>query len=311
MLGSARRPLTLGSFESVVHEHCNGHGSNTSGNRGNVRGDLAGRLKVNITDKALTGFFGSVGNVVGADINHNRARLQPLATYKLGLADSSDNDISLADDSLNVLGTRVALGDGRVLLSEQSADRGADNVASAENDDVGTSEVETGGLDELDSTRWGARGEEGLADSAAEETNVFRVETVNVLGDIHAVNNSLLLSLTGTFKRELDEDTRDLFVLVGFLHRLKDSLDTSSLERTRLFVRGNLDVLDSHTRLFGGLELHANVSRGSSARAELKDDKMRLMEGRVGRMEVGDGLGDGGTDLPVGGEKKDCWRKLA
>lgn len=28
------------------------------------------------------------------------------------------------------------------------------------------------------------------------------------------------------------------------------------------------------------------------------------MEGRVGRMEVGDGLGDGGTDFPVGEENR-------
>lgn len=86
------------------------------------------------------------------------------------------------------------------------------------------------------------------------------METVNVLGDIHAVNDGLLLCLAGTFKGKLNKDTRDLFILVGLLDSLEDSLDASPLERTRLFVRGDLDVLHRHTRLLGSFELHADVS---------------------------------------------------
>lgn len=52
--------LTLGSLESVVHEHGDGHGSDSSGNRGDVGSDGGSGSVVDVTNKALTRLLGCI-----------------------------------------------------------------------------------------------------------------------------------------------------------------------------------------------------------------------------------------------------------
>jgi hypothetical protein len=153
------RPSSLGGFESVVHEHGDGHGANTSGNGGDVAGDLAGGLVVHITDETLARFLRGVRDVVGADVDDDGARLEPLAPHKLGLANSGDNDVGGPDDVLKVLGSGMALGHSGILLPEQGADGRADNVGATENHGAGPGKVKPGRLDELDDAGGGAGGE--------------------------------------------------------------------------------------------------------------------------------------------------------
>lgn len=46
--------VTLGSDERVLHKHGDGHGSNSAGDGRDERGDLNGRVVVDITDEALS-----------------------------------------------------------------------------------------------------------------------------------------------------------------------------------------------------------------------------------------------------------------
>ncbi|GFZ51903.1 hypothetical protein JCM24511_09672 [Saitozyma sp. JCM 24511] len=293
------RPSSLGGFKRVVHEHGDGHGANTSGNGGDVAGDLAGGLVVHITDETLARFLRGVRDVVSADVDDDGARLEPLAPDKLGLANSGDDDVGGLDNILEVLGSGMALGHSGILLPQQGADGRADNVGATENDGVGPGKVKSGRLNELDHAGGGAGGEVRLRDPAGEETDVLRVEAVDVLGHGHRIHHALLLCLAGTLERELDKDPRDLLVRVGVSDQLEHLLHARSLWLARLLVRVHLDVLHRHAGLLRRLELHTDVRRRGRARAELEDDEVRRVERGCLRVELLDGLGQRRPDLPA------------
>jgi hypothetical protein len=192
----------------------------------------------------------------------------------------------------------MALGNGCVSLPEESANGGPDDIRSTNHDDIRSRQIVTSRVDELNDTSWCAGGKVGFRQSRAEETDVFGVETVDILGDDNRVDDHLFLVLCSAFEGELDQDTRDLAVGVGLLDEVKDFLDTRSLETARLGIRGNGNVLDRHAALFGCLLLHSNVGRRGSIGSELENDEVGLVKGRVGSVEVIDGLGYVLTDRP-------------
>lgn len=80
-------------------------------------------------------------------------------------------------NSLKVLGARVALGDGGVALSQESANRSTDNVGATEHDNGSAREVGASAVNELDDTGGGAGCEDGLGNAGGKVTNVLGVES--------------------------------------------------------------------------------------------------------------------------------------
>jgi hypothetical protein len=52
---------------------------------------------VDVADETLTSLLGRVGNVVNANVDDNRARLEPISVYELGFANRRDDDVCCFD----------------------------------------------------------------------------------------------------------------------------------------------------------------------------------------------------------------------
>ena len=111
---------TLGRVENILNQHGNGHGTNSTGDGGNLGSNLDSRAVLNITNKSFTGLFGGIGNVVDTDINDNGTGLEPLTLDKFGDTNRRKKTMSASSDNAgNVLGTAVTHSYGCVSISQE------------------------------------------------------------------------------------------------------------------------------------------------------------------------------------------------
>ena len=78
----------------------------------------------------------SARHAVDADVDHRRARLDPVAADHLGPADGGDDDVGAAHDVGQVAGSRMGDGDGALSPEQQLRHRLADDVRAADHDRV-------------------------------------------------------------------------------------------------------------------------------------------------------------------------------
>lgn len=164
-----------------MKEHGDSHGTNTAGDGCDVRGNLGGGLEFDIANKTLTRLLGSVGNVVGANVDDNGALLELLALDETSLANSNNHDVGILEVLVKILGPGVANSDGGICVLQEVADRTANNVASANNYGVLSLEVDTGFL-EKDHDTLGCAGDEiGVTTTLGQLTDVVSAEAVDIL----------------------------------------------------------------------------------------------------------------------------------
>lgn len=262
----------LSRQDRVLHEHGDRHGTDTSGHGRDEGRDLARRVKVDVAHEARPRLARRVLDKVGPDVDDDRARLEPRGLDKARDANRGDDNVGLADNLLEVLGARVALGDGRVLAAEEGAHGRADNVAAAEDDGVLAADVDPGRLEEEHDARRGARCEQGLARAGREEADVVRVEAVDVLLWRDGLGDAALTVAANLVRqRELDDDAMDVRVGVEALDLGHDLLLADAVLGTAELDQGALDA-----GLCGRLELHLDVGARVGAGALLDDGEAGL-----------------------------------
>ena len=72
--------------QRIYEQHCDCHRADTARHRSDRRGDLRGRLEVDVADQSVTGS-------IDPDIDHHRARLDRVAAEQAGHADSGDEHV--------------------------------------------------------------------------------------------------------------------------------------------------------------------------------------------------------------------------
>ena len=92
------------------------------------------RVEVDVADEAVVG-------AVDADVDHDRARLDPVALDHPVAADGGDQHVGAAADLGEVARARVADRDGRVGAEQQRGHRLADEVRAADDDGLGALEL--------------------------------------------------------------------------------------------------------------------------------------------------------------------------
>lgn len=84
-------------------------------------------------------------------------------------------------DCREVLSVPMALGDGGIFATEKRADWGANDITPAQDDGMLTGELKAGRVDQSDDPGGGARVKEWLGAPGAEQSEVVRMEAVDIL----------------------------------------------------------------------------------------------------------------------------------
>lgn len=119
---------SLCRITGVAHQHRDRHRADAAGRWRDRAGDFFRLLEIDITHLTETALLGRVRNCVGADVNHRRARFDPVGFDELRFADCRDDDVGLPHDVGQVLRFRVADRHGRVAVDEQERGRQAHEI---------------------------------------------------------------------------------------------------------------------------------------------------------------------------------------
>lgn len=282
--------------EDVLHQHGNRHGSDTAWDRGDVGGDLGGSIGVDVTNESGARLFGAVRDDIGAHVNDDSARLEPVALDKVRLANGGNENIGLTNELLQVLGGRVALGDGGILASEHSADGATDNVRASEDHSMLALEVESGVLEQNHGSCWGAWSKERLRGTRGEEANVVGVEAIDVLLGRDSFGDATLAFSSDVVREgQLNKHTMHSVVMVETLHGRKNLGFVGSIIED--------DVGEFDLGLTSSLFLHAHIS-GRVGASSLLDNSQMGFEARVLGLQCSNLGADALTD---GSEEKEDW----
>ena len=203
----------LACLEGVEHEHADGHGAYTTGNRGDGGAVwcYGGEVYVALQAEACTAY--GVGYAGGADVDDGGSGLDHVGGDGCGASHGSDEDVGLPTFGSYVTAVAVEDGDGgvAVLLLHHELGHGlADDVAAAEDDDF----LATGGdmvaLQEGEDAEGGGADEGWQADGHA--AYVDGVEAVDVLAVVYGFGHLLLADVW--WQRELDDEAVDGGVVV-------------------------------------------------------------------------------------------------
>ena len=98
------------SFNRIREKHCDGHRSDTAGNRRNIACNFGDFFGVNISAKF------SFGIAIHTDINHGGAGFNHISRDDFFFTDRSDNDIGLKSELFQILGFTVRDRDGGIVF---------------------------------------------------------------------------------------------------------------------------------------------------------------------------------------------------
>ena len=123
-------------MEGVFHEHGDGHGADSAGDRGDG-GAVGGDFWVgHVSDEPGAGFFRGVRDAVDADIDDDGTGLDPICLYHFRAAYGGDEYIGTAANGGEVCGAGVGDGDGGVgSFCEEEHGHGLADDHGAANDD--------------------------------------------------------------------------------------------------------------------------------------------------------------------------------
>ena len=144
----------------------------------------------------------SPGNAVDADVDHGRARLDPVLADHLRPADRRDQNVGAAADIGEILGLGMRDGHGGVLRQQQLRDRLADDVGAADHHGVHAGERGVHRLRQHDAAERRARHQRRQA--AGKPPGIDRVKAVDVLGRVDRRDHLLGVDLLG--QRQLHQD---------------------------------------------------------------------------------------------------------
>ena len=207
--------LDLRRAQGIVHQHGNRHRTDTAGNRGDESGHFLGFVEIHIAHQAVAALLGGIRFGVDAHIDHRRAGFDPVAAHHFGLADGSDQDVRLADDTGQILGARVADRHRGVLADQQQRRRHADDVRAPQHHGVRAFDLDAGLLEQVDAAVRCARDEQRLAALLGQAANVDGRETVHILFDADELQNALLVQVRR--QGQLHQNAVDLFTPIQLL----------------------------------------------------------------------------------------------
>mmetsp|Transcript_21584 Transcript_21584/g.42388 ORF Transcript_21584/g.42388 Transcript_21584/m.42388 type:complete len:447 (-) Transcript_21584:40-1380(-) len=319
LLSDGTLKADLGVVDGVDHEHSNGHGANTTGDGCDGASDLASSLVVNITAHAHTALAGGVLLKVNTNVDDGGTRLDPVTLDELGLANGSNEDISLTAHLLEIRSAGVANAYSGMSVEEHECRREANNVAASKNNSLLAGNLTAGLLEEHDGSKRGAGGVTALKGqelaallakvltTTSQAAHVERVEAVNVLLHIDGLKNGGLVALSG--QRKLNQNT--IYILAGievthdFEHLL---MSASAGEKSLDGADSNLgSSLFLHLDILGGVGAVTDENDGESgggllavAGAECIDILLDVSKNLAGNSLAVD---DGGNASAVGAER--------
>lgn len=214
-----------GRGDNVLKEHGNSHWANSSGDGGNLGGNLDGRLKVNVSDETLARLLGGIGNVVGANVNDDGSGLEPLALDKVGLANGRDDNVGLSENVFEAGSLGVADGDGSIGILEEVRDGRADDIGAAENNGKLASGVYASLLEEDHDSLGSAGGKERLASALGKLADVEGAKAVDILLGRDSLGDGKLVEVLGD--GELDEDAVNVGVVVEGFNVFNELLESA------------------------------------------------------------------------------------
>mmetsp|Transcript_33026 Transcript_33026/g.84170 ORF Transcript_33026/g.84170 Transcript_33026/m.84170 type:complete len:312 (+) Transcript_33026:187-1122(+) len=238
--------------ERVLEQHGDRHRADAARHGRDRARVLLRRLEVHVATQLVP--LGGLGRRlrVHADVDDDRARLDPLSKNHLSRADGGDHDVRASDVPREVFRPRVAHGHGSIHGLQQVRYRHADDVRTADDDAILAADLDLGALQQLDAPRRRAGQRQGrLPALQAHVADVVRRESVGVLLNEDRLEHRCLVDVLR--QRQLHEDPVHLRVRVQVAHTLEQLLLCDTLVE-RLVHR-----VEGHLRC--GLLLHANVRR--------------------------------------------------
>ncbi len=200
MFGAGRPVLHARGAQRVEQQAGDGHRPDAARHRRERAGDFRGFGISDIADDAR--FAALAGHPVDADIDHRRARLDPVAAHHLRSADRGDQHIRAAANRRQI--ARLGMGDGHrgILGEQQLRHRLADDVGAADHHRLHAGERSVHGLGQHDAAERRARHQARQA--AGEPAGIERMESIHVLVRIDGGDDFLRIDLRR--QRQLHQD---------------------------------------------------------------------------------------------------------
>src|SRR5699024_7073160 len=173
--------------QGVLDQCGDGHGANTTGHGGDPAGALGCAGKVDIAHQS------AVAQTVHADIDHDGARLDPVSLDQLRLADTSDDNVRGCDLARQVLGARVADGDGAACIQKFQRHGAANDVGLADDSRIESGKIDVRLVQQRHHSVRCAGAQPGQAQG--QRADVGRVKAVDILGRVDALEDTLRVDL--------------------------------------------------------------------------------------------------------------------
>ena len=228
------RPLA--AVEGVAKEHGNGHGTDAAGNGGDLAGILLGGLVVDVAHQPVSTLGAGIVDAVDADVDDDGTLLDPVALDHLGPSDGGHDDVGVLDDAGNVVRLAVDDGNGGIAMHEEHGHGQTDEVGPADYYGVLALELDAAAVQQFDATLGSAGNVEGngsevgpldlgaadVGAGAAQRGGVERMETIDVLLGVDAVEDFILINVLG--KRQLNQNAMNSRIGVQFGNLSRESL---------------------------------------------------------------------------------------
>src|SRR5581483_5960289 len=252
-LRNARPASQLHGIHSVDHQHGDRQRAYAARN-GRDRAGNFDDLGVHVTDQRRTILregglaffvalekpfeFGTVGDLVHADVDDGGSGPDIVARDHAGAADGGDQDVSSAADTREIAGLRVANRNRRVAVDQEHGGWFADNVAAPHHDSFLSRDWDIAAFQNFDDAGRSTGNKTGPL--RREETNVNGVKAVHVFRGVDSHQHFLGIDLRG--KRKLYQDAVNLVTGIQVMHQVEKFFG-AGCRRGRVFLAVDADFL--------------------------------------------------------------------
>ncbi|VTR68175.1 conserved hypothetical protein [Desulfosarcina cetonica] len=263
--------LELKGFQGVEHQHGDRHGTDTTGNGGDVAGDLLGGIEIHVAlqdGHFLAGLLADLlTHAVDADVDHAGPRFDPFRFHQVGNTSGHDENVGPFAVGGQILGARMHDGHGsvgaRAFLHHHVGDGFAHDVGATHDDHFGAAGLNAGAHDHLlDAERRARRKFDFLAPDH-QTADVDRMEPVDILVRIDGVEHFFLINVLG--QGQLNQDTVDAVVLVVLVDQ-GQKIRFGNIHRLAV-----LNFLESDA--VGGFDLEGHIGNGCRVLAHEDGDQ--------------------------------------
>ena len=223
MIGSVVISFLTGG-ESIFHQCCDGHRSYAAGHRGDIAAKGRYFVEFDVSFEGEAGFFSGIGHSGDADVDNDGARPDHGSVDEFGPAEGCDDDIALKAELAQVMGMRVADGDGAIawlgIGAEQDAHGSADDIAAADDDGMFATGIDLIVFEEQEDTVRGG-GDEG-GQPLDHFPDVDGVKAVDVFGGMDGVDDIIVGNMPG--QGQLYQDTIYVEIVVEVFNDGKEAV---------------------------------------------------------------------------------------